>query len=584
MVTLLQADVHPTPPGKEPIARRLRDAVNSRMILLVVGAVVVGYLTLVPLATMLYASFQSDFLGPTSKWTFSNFVEALSSPKFVEILGTSVLYAGAVAIVCVVLGFGLAWLYVRSDAPAKKFALFASLVPLIIPGILNTVAWGLLLSPGNGPINVVLQAIGLPEFNLYSMTGMVFVQATHVTPIAFLMGVASLSSMDSSLEEAAAASGAGPLTVFRTVTFPLMRPAFLGALFLMFVQTMSSFEVPQLIGVAAHKTVFSTEIYRILHGFPPDYGQVSVLGVVVLVMAIVGLWASRKLGGNTASETITGKGYRPALTKLGRWRWPAMAGILVFFIVSTALPLLILLWASLLSSYRPMELDALREISLDNYAELLTSDSILHSFSNSLIVALVAGLVVTAICSIVAYIAIRTRIPGRGFLEALTTVPLAVPSIILGVAILFWYLVAPLPFRIYGTLAILIIAMITNALPYGMRYLIPGVGQIKNELEEASSASGAPWIVTFVKIYLPLLVPALTASFLYTFIVSFRELSSAIFLYTQNTQVISISVFELWGDGNFTLVSALGVIMVLVAALIIGLINLISRKFGVKSA
>lgn len=556
---------------------------DSRTVFCVLAALVVGYLTLVPLATMVYSSLRSDFLGTGGTWTLDNFMRTLTSDTFGEMFVTSMTFATGVGIVAVLLGFTLAWLYIRTNTPGKQFVLLASLVPLIIPGILNTVAWGLLLAPDAGPVNNLLASVGLPRFNLYSMSGMIFVQATHVAPIAFLMGVASLSSMDSSMEEAAGASGARPWVVFWTVTFPLIRPAMIGAVFLMVVQTMSSFEVPQLIGSAAHKTVFATQIFNSLRSFPPDYGTVSVIGIIVLAMAIIGLWTARRFGASNSQETITGKGYRPAPTDLGRWRWVALAFIIVFVVVTTAMPLAILVWASLLPTFRPLDIEAIGQMSLANYEVVFTSANILSSMNNSLLIATAAGVAVTAVCAVLAYVTTRTTIPGRSVLESIATIPIAVPSIILGVSILFWYLVAPLPFQLYGTLTILIIAMSTNALPYGMRYMVPGVSQIKVELEEASLASGAGWAITFWRIYMPLLVPAITAAFLYTFIISFRELSSAIFLYTQDTEVVSISVFELWSDGQFTVVSALGVVMTLVACLAIGLVNLLSKRFGVRA-
>ncbi|MEU4481103.1 iron ABC transporter permease [Micromonospora sp. NPDC023966] len=558
---------------------------STQSVVSIVAVLVVGYLTIVPLVTMLYSSLRSDFLGTTGTWTLEHYQRTLTDAAFRETLVTSLTYAGGVALASVTVGFALAWVYVRTNAPAKRFALVASLVPLIIPGILNTVAWGLLLAPDTGPVNVLLRYLGLPAFDLYSMHGMILVQSMHVAPIAFLMGVASLSSMDSSLEEAAAASGARPATVFRTITFPLIRPAVLGAIFLMLVQTMSSFEVPQLIGSAAHKRVFSTEIFTSLRSFPPDYGSVSVIGVIVLVIAVLGLWAARRLGGGVEGRgTITGKGYRPTLTDLGRWRWVAVLAIMVFFVVTTVLPMLILAWASLLPSYRPLDPAEIKHLTWGNYSELFNSSSILGAMTHSLEIALAAGVVVTAICAVSAYVIVRTQLPGRATLDAFAAVPIAVPNIILGVSTLYWYLVAPLPVRLYGTLAILVVAMVTHALPYGMRYLVPGVSQIKAELEEASLASGAGWARTFRRIYLPLLVPAITASFLYTFIISFRELSSAIFLYTQKTEVVSISVFELWSDGQFTVVSALGVVMTLMACVVIGAVNLLSRRFGVRTS
>jgi len=205
MALLARQPTTAPPPGQPaPYRRRWRDRLNPRYITLAVAALAVAYLALVPVGTMLYASFQSDFLGTTpSTWTLHNYVSTFSQAGIGSLIYNSFVYAAATSVVSTVLGFGLAWLVVRTNTPAKGFARIAALVPLILPGILNTVAWSLLLSPQRGQANLALHALHLPEFNVYSLAGMVFVQSMHVVPVAYLMGTASFTSMDSSLEEAA---------------------------------------------------------------------------------------------------------------------------------------------------------------------------------------------------------------------------------------------------------------------------------------------------------------------------------------------------------------------------------------------
>jgi iron(III) transport system permease protein len=411
---------------------------------------------------------------------------------------------------------------------------------------------------------------------------MVFIQAMHVTPIAFLMGVASLSSMDRTLEEAAAASGARPLRVTLKVTLPLMRPAVIGAAILIFVQSVSSFEVPQLIGVPAHEPMFASQIFRSLETFPPSYGSVGVYGVVILLAAGIGLAISRRLTGSADVQTITGKGFRPSVADIGAFRWLGVAIVFLFFVVTVVLPLAMLAWTSLLPTYEPPSFSALHRITGTNYEAVVRTPNLLHSVENSLIVAASAAAIVTAICVIVGYVTIKTKAPGRGVLEVLAIAPLGVPSIIMGISILYWYLVIPVPVHLYGTLWILIIAFTTIGLPYGLRYVMPGIAAINSELEDASLSSGASWRQTLTRIYLPLLVPSLTASFLYTFIVAFREISSAIFLYTQGTEVVSVSVYDLWDSGEFSVVAALGIVMVAILALAVGIVGAVSRRFGLR--
>ena len=569
-------DAPVTPPSR---GRRLR--IEPRYLVLVLAAIAVAYLALVPVGTMVVASLRTTFLanGP-SGWTLHHYVATFTSPGFSGLVLDSFVYAGLTAVVCTVLGFGLAWLVTRTNTPAKGFARAAALVPLIVPGILNTVSWALLLSPERGPLNNVLRSLHLPAFDIYSMAGMVFVQSIHITPVAFLMGTAAFSAMDSSLEEAALASGAGPLRTFRVVTLRLARPAILSAALLMFVATISTFEVPQIIGVPGHHYVFVTRIYSALQTFPADYGTVGVIGVFVLAIAVVGLYLSQRVTRRSSAQTITGKGFRPATQDLGRWRWLGLAFFIVFFLVAVGLPLVMLAYSSLLPGYQTPSWHALAHLTLSNYTAIVHQPALLTSLRNSVVTAVTSGLIVTVLSALVAYITVKTRIVGRGLLDGLATVPIAVPSIVMGVGILYWYLVAPLPVHLYGTLAILIVAFVTIGLPYGMRYLVPGMTQINDELEEAATASGASWLQGFVRVFVPLLMPSLLAAFLYTMIVAFREISAAIFLYSSGTEVVSVSIYDLYSNGSYPLVAALGIVMVLFLTATVALVRLIGGRVG----
>jgi iron(III) transport system permease protein len=542
----------------------------------------VAYLALVPIGTMVYASLRTEFLGVTpGTWTLRNFPRTFTQPGFGAMVTNSFGYAAATAIVCTVCGFGLAWLVVRTNTPAKGFARVAALVPLIVPGILNTVAWSLLLSPERGTLNVLPRTLHLPTFNVYSLPGMVFVQSTHVVPIAYLMGTAAFTSMDSSLEEAALASGAPPIRTFRVITLRLARPAILSAALLMFIQTISTFEVPQLIGVPGRRYVFISRIYSALQSFPPDYGTVGVLGIMVLVLACAGLLLSRRLSRGSV-QTITGKGFRPHPHDLGRWRWAGFAAFVLFFIVAVVMPIAMLIWSSLLPGYEQPSWHALHHLTLGNYQQIAQRPGLARSVRNSLITAVSSGLIVITLSALVAYLTVKTRIRGRGLLDGLATVPIAVPSVVMGVGILYWYLAAPLPVHLYGTLAILVVAFVTITLPYGMRYLVPGIAQINDELEEAATASGASWLQAFRRVFLPLLVPSLLAAFLYTMIVAFREISAVIFLYTSGTEVVSVQVYDLYSNGSYPVVAALGVSIVVFLSLLAAGIRLISRRVGIR--
>lgn len=571
-----------TPPA--PTARLgWRRFVNGRYITLTIASLLVAYLALVPVCTMVYASLQSNFLGiGATHWTLGNYSRTFTEDGFWPLVANSFGYAVSTAVVCIVVGFGLAWFVTRTNAPFKTFARAAALVPMIIPGVLNTIAWSLLLSPEQGPVNQVLRKIGLPAFDVYSLHGMIFVQAMHVVPIAFLMGTAAFSAMDSSLEEAAMASGASPVRTFFSITIRMVRPAILSAALLMFIQSISTFDVPQLIGVPGHTYVFVSKIYAALQQFPADYGTVGTIGVFVLVIAVVGLLLSRRASRGAAVQTITGKGFKATVQDIGKWRWVGFACFVLFFFVAVVMPLAMLLWSSLLPGYEPPSWSALHDISLKNYSDILHRPVLVKSLRNSIVISFSAALIVTALSAVVAYITVKTKVVGRGVLDTLATIPIAVPSIVMGVGILYFYLAAPLPVHLYGTFAIMIIAFVTITMPYGMRYVVPGMAAIKDELEEAATSSGASWLQGFRKVFIPLLIPSLLASFLYSMIVSFREISAAIFLYSSGTEVVSVQIFDLFRNGTYPVVAALGIVMVLFLVILVAVMQALSRIFGVK--
>lgn len=542
------------------------------------ASLVLVYLAVVPVATMLYASFHTGFLSADAHWSLANYARAFGDAAFYRLLANSALYGGGVAALAVVLGFGLAFLYARTDAPLRGLGMTTALVPLIVPGILNTVAWLFLASPRIGLLNAVTEAsLHVRPFNVYSLPGMIFVQAMHVAPTAFILAVATFTSMDPAMEEAAVASGAGALTAFRRVTLALARPAIVAAALLVFIQTIASFEVPQLVGVPANVSVLTTQIYGSLQTFPPDYGGAAAMGGVVLVVAACGVAFANRLNRAGRHATVTGKAFRPRRIELGPMRPLAGAAIAAFFTVAVALPLSVLLWSSLLPAFEAPSAAALHNLGFANYVTMWHYPLIVHSMLNSAITSLCAGLIVTVLTAIVAYVTLKSRVPGAWFLDVLVGLPIAVPSILMGVGILFWYLVAPLPFHLYGTLALLVIGFVTIGIPYGMRYASSGLAQIRDELEEAAAVSGASWPERFMRIYVPLLMPSLLAAFLTTVIIAFREISAAIFLYSQGSEVVSIAIFDLWSNGQYPVIAALGCVLV---ALLLALVTLVQRLGG----
>jgi iron(III) transport system permease protein len=549
------------------------------------ASIVLAYLAVVPVATMVYASLHEGFLTPGAHWSIANYARAFTDAGFYRLLGNTLLYAGGVALLAVTLGFGLAFLCVRTDAPLRGLGIATALVPLIVPGILNTVSWLFLASPRIGLLNDVFRiALHVRPFNVYSLSGMIFVQTMHVAPTAFIMAVATFTSMDPSMEEAAVASGASSATAFRRVTLALARPAIVAAGLLVFIQAVASFEVPQLVGVPANVSVFTTQIYGSLQTFPPDYGGAAAMGGVVLLIALAGVTFANRMNRAGRHATVTGKAFRPRRIALGRARPLAGAAIAAFFTIAVVLPLAVLLWTSLLPGFEVPSAAALHRLGVQNYVAMWNYPLIRNSLLNSAITSVSAGAIVTVLTAVVAYVTLKTRIRGVWVLDVLVSLPIAVPSILMGVGILFWYLVAPLPVHLYGTLALLVIGFVTIGIPYGMRYASSGLAQIRDELEEAAAVSGAGWVARFTRIYVPLLMPSLLAGFLTTVIIAFREISAAIFLYSQGSEVVSIAIFDLWSNGRYPEIAALGCVLVVLLLALVAVVQRIGGRLGIATA
>jgi iron(III) transport system permease protein len=483
------------------------------------------------------------------------------------------------------IGTVLAYLIVRTDVPGKPLMYAASIVPLIIPGILHTITWTFLLDPSNGILNLdVIEKLGLPAFNLYSIPGMIFVEGLHLSSLVFLLMVASFRSMDPSLEESALMSGAPLRRVFLRVTLPLARPALYAALLIMIVRGLESFEVPAIIGLRNHVFVFTSLIYEALHNMNPDYAGAAALAISLLVLTSIGVWWHSRLARRARSfQTVTGKGFRARPMTLGAWRWPATGLILLYFVLAIVLPLLTLLYTSTQAFYAPPTHTTLSHMSLSNYPAAFHDPLVQHAAKNSLILGLGAATVVMLICAIAAWLVVRTTLPGRWIVDNLAFLPLVIPGLVLGVALLTVYLrLTWLP--VAGTLWILFIAYLTRYMPYGMRYAATSMFQIGRELEESAMMSGAGWLQSFRRVVLPLLVPGLVAGWIYIFVVSFRELGSSLLLYSPGREVLSIAIWEQWSNGQLPELAALGVMLIGFLVVMVAIAYKLGARIGVREA
>lgn len=559
------------------VRRRWRWLPAPKLIIIAAVVSAIGYLALVPLYYLLWGTFFD-----ASGFTLSGFSTAYGDERIGALVGNSLWFAIGSALLSLCVGTALAYLNVRTDVPFKALFFAASIVPLIIPGILYTISWIFLASPDIGLINKALEPVfGPGVVDIFTIWGMIWVEGLHLSPIVFLLMVAAFRSMDPSLEESALMCGATRLQVFRKITVPLTRPAIVAAVLIMTVRSLESFEVPALLGLQNGIYVFTSRIYFVLRSYPPDLAAAGALALGLLVLAMIGVAISNIVGRSGKNyQTVTGKGFRPRPMELGKWRPVMGAAIVAYFLLTVVAPLGVLVYTSLLRFYQPPSWAAVKSMSLDNYAELLQLSQATTALKNSLFLGVGSATLVMAGMAVAAWIVVRSRIPGRQLVDQFAFVPLVIPGLVLGLALSFVYLRSPIP--IYGTIFILLIAYVTRYMPYGMRYAVTSMHQISSELEESAHVSGASWWQTFRRVLLPLLSPGLVAGWIYILVVSFRELSSSILLYSPGNEVLSILIFEQYENGQFTVLSALGVVMVLSLLALVSVAYKLGAKVGLR--
>jgi iron(III) transport system permease protein len=550
-----------------------------------VGTGVLIYLAVLPLFMLLKGSFEMEVAPREFVLTLQNYQKAYASEYTYSTFVNSLIFAAGSAALTLMLGTILAWLTERTNTPIRSLFVPIAVVPLILPGVLESIAWIFLLSPKFGYLNVALMYLfGLqsPPFNVFSLPGMIWVHSVGQVPLAFLMMVAAFKSMDPSLEESAMMSGANTGQTLRRVTLRLLMPTTASVLLILFVRTLESFETPALIGIPARIYVYTSEIYLAFNEYPPDYGRGAALAVGLLLLSALGVWLyTRSTRESKKFQTVTGKAFRPRQFDLGPWKWLGFSFLMVYFVFVVLLPFLVLFWASFLPFFATPSWDAVQKLSLDNYRYLAGFRPFWDAMKNSVILATLTATVAMMLTSLIAWIVYKSRLPGSWLLDFLAFIPITVPGIVMGMALILLYVAFPLP--IYGTIWLLLIAYVTRYIPYGMRSASGSILQIHSELEEAASTSGASWWETFKRVTLPLLRPGIAAGWIYICIVSFREFSTSVLLATGESRVLSILLFTMFEQGQVTIVAAIGILMIIVLLAIVGVFYKVSGRVGIQT-
>ena len=432
-------------------------------------------------------------------------------------------------------------------------------MPIFIPPFVGAVAWTLLSAPRIGAFNVALREIGLPEIlDVYTQGGMAWVIGIYLAPYVMMMVAGALRVMDPSLEEAARIAGLNSWQTAQRVTLPLIAPAILSGAVLAFTIAIGLFGTPVVLGWAKQILLLTSRIWIAAQAVPPDYGAMAILAIYLIMLSIAANGLQRWLLSGRSFVTVTGKGFRPKVIALGSARGPSLALVILYLLLTVAAPLIILL-AATLSTYTWSG-----RFTMNNVVEIAASADVWTTLQNSIWISIVSATIALILGLEIAWVATRTKMRGRRLLEMLALIPVSVPGIAFGVGVMFLWL--PIPFDVYGSAWIIVLAFVGRFTAYAIRPISAGLMQVHVELEESARIAGLGWLRTLLVITLPLIRPSIVASWILLFSIFMTELSMVILLYTANTRTFSVLTFETWSTGIFSVLAGLSILQLLVGA------------------
>lgn len=539
--------------------------------------VIVGGLTLGPALMLVVGSF-SEGLGALGTFTLEKYARVYSDVRLPQVIINTLIYAFGSAFLATTLAVILAYLNFRTDIPFRGVLHLLPVVSMMIPHLAYGSSWALLLNPTNGMLNLILQQFGLGPINIYSLPGMIFVEGLLDLPVAYLVVVAAMASFDSSLEEASWVSGRSRGATWWRIILPILRPAILAAITLVLIRSISAFAIPSVLGMPGRVEVLTTFIYRLINvGFVPDYGRAAAVGVSVLGAAVVLVYLYRYLTARSERfVTISGKGYRPTIGHLGIWRWPLGLFVLLLGILLVVLPVLVLLYTSLVPYVMVPGAEAFQQMTFRNWTQVLGDPLTIRALRNSTILALAGATLGILLSTLASYVIVRIRTRSSAVLEALTFLSFSFPGLVIGVGFMWLFARTDL----YGTLWALLIGYVAVYLPYGIRPLTSTFIQISKDLEDASAVSGAGFFRTFRKVVAPLALPGVLSGWTMLVVMFVRELDVSTVLARPGSEVLSVQLYRAVADALWGRVAALGLIMVTISTTLVLVANGLARRFS----
>jgi len=543
-----------------------------------------GYVLIWPVLLLLINSFNAagDWFVEPRRWGLDHWINAFQRPGLLRSLGNSLLIWSLAVSVSFPVGVTIAWLLARTKIPCSHTLEFLFWVSYMVPSLPTTIAWITLLDPDIGMINVGLKNLfhlDQGPFNIFSVPGIVWANLMgHGISIKVMLMTPAFRNMDSTLEEAARVGGASNLRTLFKVTLPLMVSPMMMVLALQLLRAFQSFETEYLLGVPFGFYVYSTKIYALVRNAIPNYGEATVLASITLLMIALIIPLQRWILERRRYTTITGS-FRPGLIDLGKWNYIAFAILATLLVLLTIGPVVVLILGSFMQRIGYFVLG----FTLEHWRLVLTDPVFVKALRTTLTLALTAALLSPLIFSVLAYIIVRTRLPGRATLDLMIWGAGAIPGILAGLGLLWMFIGTPGLNVIFGTIWALIIVVILQGKTTGVNIMKGVLVQVGADMEEAARVSGAGWIRTYFKIWLPLLMPTLVLLAVMNFVTASGATSSIILLASRDTMTLSLMALELSSNavGNREAASIVSIFIIGFTVTGALLVRYFGRRFGV---
>ncbi|GAC1313290.1 MAG: iron ABC transporter permease [Chloroflexota bacterium] len=543
-----------------------------------IALLIIALLVVYPIAILVLNSFQVGQFGTQTHFGLENWAAALRNPRILDALRHTFLLAFARQGIAIILGVLVAWLLARTDVPGRYWLEFGFWVAVFLPTLTVTLGWIMVFDNFNGLANQAWQALlgAKGPFNIFSFWGIVWVHlVTGTLPLKVMLLTPAFRTIDSSLEEASRASGASTWATLRRVVLPIVMPTILVVLLLGTIRSFEAFEIELVLGSEANIDVYSTLIYRQATSSPPNYGQATVLGIVILGILLPAIVWQQWYGARHGAPTVTGK-FKNAPQRLGRWRWPLFGLVALMVAIMTVLPVILVVMGTFMNNFGMFNV---RDVwTIKSWQTVLRDANFTNALVNSLILASGTAVVAMVTFGLLAYVIVRTRFYARSALDFMVWLPSTLPGILMGLGYLYLFLGTPFLRPIYGTSFILILVAALGSITLTTQVLKSHLRQLGAEMEEASAASGAAWHQTVRRVIVPLMAPSLAIVGVLAFSAAARATSHVALLATHNNQPLSILQLSLLTDNNFEAASVIGVFILLMT---VG-VAIVARVLGLR--